>query len=129
LLVSELNGSSEEIGKYYEESMKIYSDRAEPYYYWGLYCNQHRNFEKSYTLFKKAILISYKDAIIKYPETHYNVYGKYLYDELSVACYWLTKYDEAKNLLEKIINDPDFANSRERLQKNLVFTLKELQSN
>lgn len=128
LLTSDLLNSSDEIPKYYEEALKIYSDRAETYYYWAMYCNKIKNFEKSYDLLKKASLLSYDESNKKYPGTQITAYGKYLLDELSVSCYWLKKYEEGKELLEKIIDDPDFSSSRERLLKNLEFTNKCLEN-
>lgn len=127
LLVSELDASSNEIEMYYNKALKIYSDRGEPYYYWSIYCNKTHNFEKSYELLHKALLLSYDDANVKYPGTQTSAYGKYLYDNLSVACYWLGKYDQSKLLLETIIDDPDFVNDKERLEKNLHFTKNELE--
>ena len=127
LLVSDNGGSKEEIHKYYQEALNIFSDRAEPYYYWSMYCNKIENFETSYNLLKKASLITYEEAKNKYPGTQRSAYDKFLYDELSVACYWLKKYDEAKELIVQIIDDPDFSVSRERLLKNLDFINQGLQ--
>lgn len=119
LLVSETNGSIDDVYGYYEKALDIFSDRAEPYFYWSIYCNKIHHFEKSYDLLNKALLLSYDEAKIKYPGTQFTAYGKYLYDELSVSCYWLKNYDEGKILLEKIIDDPNFSNIRERLKQNL----------
>jgi|688.fasta_scaffold512683_2 tetratricopeptide (TPR) repeat protein len=126
LLLSETDGTINEISNYYEEALKISSDRAEPYYYYSIYCNKIGNFEKSYNLLKDALSLSYDDANVKYPGTQFTAYGKYLYDELAVSCYWLKKFTEAKLLLEKIIDDHDFIESRERLMENLELTKKEL---
>lgn len=122
LLISESNGSSDDIFSYYNKAISVYSDRAEPYYYWGLYCNKIGNFEKAYDLFKSVFILSYDDAKIKYPDTQFTAYGKHILDELAVACYWLKKYDEAQLILENIINDPDFTDHKERLESNLKFT-------
>lgn len=119
LLVSDTNGPSNVVGEYYEKALSIFSDRAEPYFYWSIYCNKIQNFEKSYILLKQVLLLSYDEAKIKYPGTQFTAYGKYIYDELAVSCYWLKKYDEAKILLEQIIDDPDFANNKERIKQNL----------
>jgi len=59
---------------------------------------------------------------INIQEHNIHAYGKYLYDNLSVACYWLKKYDEATKLLESIIDDPEFSEHKERLERNLVFS-------
>jgi len=125
LLVSATNHpSGEEISVYYQEALSIFPDRAEPYYYWGILCNKIGNFEKSYELLKKALLLSYEEAKVKYPGTQFLAYGKYLLDELAVSCYWLKKYEEAKTILESIVDDPDFIilTGRERLEKNLKYT-------
>jgi len=122
LLTTDLNGDSNEIYHYYEEAIKIYSDRSEPYYYWGIYCNKIEVFDKAYDLLKKSLSLSYDEVKLKYPKTQLSAYGKYLYDELSTTCFWLKKYEEANELLEKIINDPDFSEHKERLETNLEFT-------
>ena len=119
LLVSETNGSSDEVGNYYKEALNICPDRAEPYFYWSIYSNKIHNFEKSYDLLNKALFLSYDEAKIKYPGTQFSAYGKHLYDELAVSCYWLKKYDEGKMLLEKIIDDPDFSHIKQRIKQNL----------
>lgn len=122
LLLTETNASYIDIEKYYKNAINIFSDRAEPYYYWAIYCNKQKMFEKSYELLKVALSFKYEDTIIKYPDTQRTAYDKYLYDEIAVSCYWLKKYNEAKIFLEKIIDDPDFSTSRERLLKNLKFS-------
>jgi tetratricopeptide (TPR) repeat protein len=127
LLLSETEGQSDEIYKYFDEALLICPDRTEPYYYSSIYSNKIRNFEKSYDLLHKALLISYDVANSKYPGTQFTSYGKYLYDELAVACYWLKKYEESKILLEKIINDPDFSKVNERIKTNLEFTIKAME--
>jgi len=119
LLLSDTNGTSDEIGNYYKEALNIFSDRAEPYFYWSIYSNRKHHFEKSYELLNKALLLSYDEAKIKYPGTQFSAYGKYLYNELYISCYSLKKYNEAKILLEKIIDDPDFSHSKERFKQNL----------
>ena len=127
LLLADTNGSYEEIEKYYKKAINIFSDRSEPYYYWAIYCNKQKKFEKAYELLTIALSLKYEDAIIKYPETQRYAYDKYLFDELAVSCFWLKKYNESKSFLEKIIDEPDFSSSRERLLKNLKFTNEELE--
>lgn len=126
LLVTELDGSIDIVEHHYEDALKIYPDRAEPYYYLSIYCQKRSNYEKSYELLKKALLLSYEEVINKYSKVQKNAYGKYLYDNLSVACYWLKRHDEAIHLIETIIDDPDFSNHKERLQKNLDLSKIEL---
>lgn len=126
LLVSQTNNNKEFVYDCYEKARHIYPDRTEPYYYCSIYCNKQKDYEKAYELLTNALLIQYDDAKLKYSETLVTSYGKYLYDELAVACYWLKKYDQAKILLEKIIDDKDFVQHKERLIRNLEFTMKEL---
>ena len=126
LVASELDYSYDEIVNYYEEALLIFSNRAEPYYYLSLYCNKIKKFEKSYELLHKALLLSYDEARQKYPDTQNTAYGKYLYDSLSVACYWLNKYEESIKLIQTIINDPFFNNCKERLTANLELSKSKL---
>ena len=50
-------------------------------------------------------------------------YGKYVLDELSVACYWTNKFSEAKRYLLEIIDDEDFKIHKDRLDKNMKYLL------
>lgn len=120
LLVSKIEKDNiNDVFKYYEEASNIFPDRTEPYYYLSIYCNKIGQFEKAYNLIKKALTFNYNTSKHTYPNTQFTAYGKYLYDELSVSCYFLHKYDECKILLEQIINDSDFAHSKTRLTNNL----------
>jgi len=128
LLLSDTDISRNEIYKYYDEALEICPDRAEPYYYCSIYCNKIKDFEKSYDLLKKALELSFEDANKKYPGTQFTAYGKHLYYELAVACYWLKKFEEAKVLLNVIVDDPDFNEHNVRIKKNLELTVKELEN-
>lgn len=126
---TELNNTLGIISDYYIKAIQIYDDRAEPYYYWALICNKLKQYETAYTLLQKALTLSYEEAVIKYPTTQFTAYGKFLYDALSVSCYWLKKYEQSKQLLEEIINDSDYNFDRERLSNNLRATIEELNKN
>lgn len=126
---TELKNSLNIISNYYMKAINIYGDRAEPYYYWALLCNKLNQFETAYTLLQKALTLSYDEAVIKYPTTQITAYGKFLYDALSVSCYWLKKYEQSKQLLEEIIDDNKYNFDRERLEKNLKATIEELNKN
>lgn len=127
LIHTQQHGSFEVISEYYNKAIKTCPDRSEPYYYLSLYCNQHKYYDKSYDLLTYAIKnISYENALSKYKNIQNNSYGKFLYDELSVACYWLGKYEESIKYIEYIIDDPDFSDVKERLNNNLEFAKKEL---
>ena len=53
-------------------------------------------------------------------------YGKYVNDELAVACYWTKRYQDGIVLIQEIVDDPDFANKKDRLLKNLEFCRSKL---
>jgi Rps23 Pro-64 3,4-dihydroxylase Tpa1-like proline 4-hydroxylase/glycosyltransferase involved in cell wall biosynthesis len=117
-----LNGDFNEIKKEMDTAIGIFSDRAEPYYHFGLYCNQIGNFELGYQYLIKAKNISIDAVKLKYilfiSDT---CYGKFINDELSVSCYWTGRYDEGLKYLNEIINDPDFSHHKERLDQNSKF--------
>ena len=76
--------------------------------------------EKAYELFKQALSKNFNEIKTKYtlfirPKN----YGKYIYDELSVACYWTGRYDEGLKYLEIILVDPEFEQHKERFNDNL----------
>ena len=119
LLNIEINSSFEIISSFFNKSIEVCPDRAEPYYYFALYCNQNKQFDTSYQLLHKALLLSYDNANIKYTNVQKNAYGKFLYDELSVACYWINKFKEGLGYIEEIIDDPVFNDKYSRLNDNL----------
>jgi len=126
ITATELNHHSDEIATYYNKLISIFPDRAEPYYYWAIYCNKTKQFQKALELLLSASQLKYDESKIKYPETNYRSYGKFLYDEMSVAYYWLGKYNKSKELIEKIINDNDFVNERDRIKRNLDYCNEKL---
>jgi tetratricopeptide (TPR) repeat protein len=125
LLACETNSSYESVSNYYDKATQVCPDRAEPYYYFAIYCNKTQQYEKSYELLQTALKMRYEDVKDKYENVQISAYGKYLYDELSVTCYWLQKYEESKSYLEKIINDNDFTELKPRLTSNLEQIEKE----
>ena len=126
LLTAETNGNFDNVSKYYNKAIHLCPDRAEPYYYFAIYCNKNRHYEKAYELLIKALEMTYEDVKHKYNNVQTNAYGKHLYDELSVTCYWLQKYEESKTYLLKIINDDDFIDLKPRLSENLEQIEKEM---
>ena len=129
LMYTETNGSFHNISVYYKKAMEKFPDRAEPYFYLSLYCNKHKYIDNVYELLTKALNISYDDAKRNYKMVQRTAYGKFLYDELSVTCYLLKNFEEAKCYVEIIIDDPDFLHCKERLNKNLEFINMELKTN
>lgn len=108
--------------KMYQNAIDLFSDRAEPYLELGTYYNQNRLFKDAYNLLSEAKKITYDKIKNKYLLfVNEKSYGKYINDELSVSCYWIGKYEYSKNLIEEIIDDKDFLECRERLEKNLYY--------
>lgn len=119
LLHADINSSSDIIASFYNKAIECCPDRAEPYYYYALQCNKNKQFNKSYELLKNAITLPYYNATKKYQNVQKGAYGKFLYDELSVACYWTQHFKEGIEYIEQIINDPDFQVHYTRINKNL----------
>jgi tetratricopeptide (TPR) repeat protein len=127
LIHTYLNNSYEIILDCYENAMHICKERSEPYFYLGLYCNQRKKYDKAYELLTYAISnLSYNNVINKYENVQYNAYGKFLYDELAVSCYWLGKYEESIKYIKLIIDDPDFESSKDRLISNMNFAINKM---
>jgi Rps23 Pro-64 3,4-dihydroxylase Tpa1-like proline 4-hydroxylase/glycosyltransferase involved in cell wall biosynthesis len=122
-----LEGNFDEIKMEMDRAITIFPDRSEPYYYFGVYCNQLGNFEMGYQYLKKAHKISLTDVQSKYILfVMNNCYGKFINDELSVSCYWTGRYDEGLKYLNEIINDPTFDEHKNRLTDNYNFFMEKL---
>ena len=119
-MLTHLKKPYEEIAKYINAATKIFPDRAEPYYILGKHCNYIDRQEEAYQLLKKAYSIDFEKVKNKYMlfvlKTNY---GKYILDELSVACFWTNRLHEGKKYLLQIIDDTDFSGHKDRLDKNL----------
>ena len=119
IILIRLKKDFNEITKYFNESIKIFDDRAEPYYLFGKYCNDIGKNEEAYNLLTLAKEKNYDEINKKYSLfVRKNCYDKFVYDELSVACYWTERYKEGYNLLLSIINDDIFKEHHERFKQN-----------
>ena len=105
-----------------KKAIDIYPDRAEPYFILGNYFNNKKQSEKAYQYLKQAQSKDVELVKQKYLLfiNEFN-YGKYVNDELSVACYWTDRYDEGIKLIEEIIDDPKHNHDKKRLLDNLNF--------
>jgi tetratricopeptide (TPR) repeat protein len=106
------------IEKMYLSAIELINDSAEAYYHLGILYNQTNNQEYSYKFLLKAKDIKFEDSAKKYILfLDSRCYGKYILDELSVACYWTNKIQEGIEYLSQIIDDPDL--DQNRLQDNM----------
>lgn len=117
-----LGNPLDEIDTEMNAAINIFPDRAEPYFHLGKHMNHMGQHAAAYDYLKKAKSMSLEDVNKKYvlfvTET---CYGKFVNDELSVSCYWLSLKDEGLKLLRPLIDDPDHEWCRERLLKNLNY--------
>ena len=103
-----------------EKAIKIYSDRAEPYFFLGEYLSQVNLHELSYKYLKKAQNCSLEVAQQKYTLfVNVQTYNKNINDWLSVACYWTNRVEEGKRLVEEVLGDETFKNSFDHFNRNL----------
>lgn len=112
------------IKNHIQKAIDIFPDRAEPYFILGKYYNDKSNTELGYMYLKEAKSKDF-DLISKKYVLFLNKmnYGKYVNDELSVACYWTDKGKEGFDLLNEIIDDPDLEFIKDRLLKNKEYFL------
>jgi len=116
----QLQRSYTDIKKHIDIAIKIFPDRAEPYFILGKHCNYIDKQEEAYNLLIKALSCSYTKSNNKYLLfVRKYTYGKYVLDELSLSCFWTGRFKEGKSYLLQIINDPDFAVHKKRFDKNL----------
>ena len=121
LLTPQINKNFELIRDYYTSAFTLCPDRAEPYYYFSIYCNLIKKYDVTYDILKTAINISYDKSQKKYKTVQYTAYGKYLYFELGIACCELKKYDEGLEFLNIIKIHPEFSFMREIIKEKIDF--------
>lgn len=107
----------EEINK----AIRLFVDRAEPYFIIADYYFYKKDYEKAYEYYKKCKGCDYNKSKEKYLLfiNFYN-YGKHINDCMAVACCYSDRAVEACKLVEEIIDDDDFKDHKDRLTKNLI---------
>jgi glycosyltransferase involved in cell wall biosynthesis len=123
-----LGHGKDEVIRQMDEAIKIFSDRAEPYYALGYYLNQVEDHETAYQYLSKGIKCSLENAKSKYVlfiEDY--CYGTGMNDQLSIACLGTGRVEQGIALINEIIDDPVFIDDKPRLTENLK-RLKELQA-
>lgn len=95
--------------------------RSEPLYNLAHYYRMNNNFPLAYLVAKKGITIPPSNDVL-FVEKWIDDYGMLI--ELSVAAYYLGKFDVAKEASEKILARPNIPQDiRELAQRNLQFTV------
>jgi hypothetical protein len=114
-----LNMDENKIKLQFEKAINIFPDRAEPHFILGKYFNHKSNTQVGYHYLNEAKKKNLFEVSNKYT-LFVNIfnYGKYVNDELSVACYWTDRLKEGYELLNEIIDDEDFKQHKSRLLQN-----------
>jgi glycosyltransferase involved in cell wall biosynthesis len=119
LCMMKLNCDLTEVERAMSAAIKLCSDRAEPNFHIGKYCNQIGEYEKGYSYLKTAKSKNIEDIKKKYILfIQENMYGDYNNDELSVSCFWTKSFEDGYQHLLEILNDPRFESQKERLLTN-----------
>lgn len=114
-----LDFPTEKIKYHLEKAIELFPDRAEPNYILGKYYNSKSICDLGYGYLRAAYEKNIDEVSKKYVLfVNKYMYGKHLCDELSVACFWTNRGQEGYDFLMKIIDDPDFEHTRERLLQN-----------
>jgi len=115
-----LKESPDKVISEYMSAINIFPDRAEAHYRLGQYCNTVNHFQMAYDQLDKAYKCDLEKVKSKYILfIDKRCYGKFVKDELSVACYWLERYNEGLKLVNEIVDDPDFELEKPRLLENI----------
>lgn len=103
-------------------AIKIFNDRAEPYFILANYYFNRKNYSTAYELFYRAKQCNYSNVKRKYILfVNKHNYGKYLNDHMSVCCSYINKKQEGRKLIEEIIDDDEFKDHKERFIENLKY--------
>lgn len=114
-----LDFPEEKIKHHIEQAIALFPDRAEPNYILGKYYNGKSRCDLGYGYLRAAYEKNFQEVSNKYVLfVNKYMYGKHVYDELSVACYWTNRGQEGYDLLKQILDDPEFEWTRERLVQN-----------
>jgi glycosyltransferase involved in cell wall biosynthesis len=115
-----MNATKEEVIKQMDRAIAIFSDRAEPYHHIGKYLNHIGQHELAYQYLIKGKQCSLDVAKSKYVLFIKDVcYGLGLNDELAVACSYTNRLAEGISYLTEIINLPEYAEHKPRLERNI----------
>lgn len=112
----------------YKKASQIYPDRAEPYYYFGLYCNKINKMEDAYISLINAKNINFTNISHIYPTAQYSAYDLHVNEELIYSCFHLKKYEVCIQYIYEIINNPSFNNIKSKLN-NYLLLIQDIKDN
>ena len=102
-----------------KKAINIFPDRAEPYYHIGIFCNKVGRYQEGYDFLKTALSCDINKVKQKYLLfVDERAYGKNIYDDLSVSCYWTERYEEGLKYLDEIIESGNYSHDLDRLLQN-----------
>jgi len=96
----------DEIKENYSMASNIFPERAEPFYYFGLYCKQFQDhLDDAYNAFKEAKNRSWQPAINKHPTIQKNAYGSSVLKDLINCC---SNKEEQEKYIFELLSNPDY---------------------
>ena len=117
-----LNMSMYDIESSYLKAYYSNINRAEPLFYLSRYFRLHNNINKAYCYSKEGLKINKpKEGLF----IENDCYEWKLYDELSIAAYYLNHKDEGKTACEKILRLDIPVNEKLRVLKNYSFYINQ----
>lgn len=112
----------------YEKASQIYSDRAEPYFYFGIYCNKINKLEDAFLSLINAKNRDFTKISYIYPTAQKSAYGLYVNEELIYTCFHLKIYEDCIKYIYEIINNQDFNNINSKLN-NYLLAIQDIKDN
>jgi tetratricopeptide (TPR) repeat protein len=105
------SGNVELIKNYYEKAKLKCPERAEPDYYFALYClnagkiDNNALYDEAIFALEQALTKNYDLAKASYPTTQRDAYDIYLYPLLINTCFYANKVKEAKTYVRKVLTE------------------------
>jgi len=97
--------------------------RAEPLRALAAYFRQSSDWAQAELFARAAVAIPRPNDLLFVEDS---VYSWHALDELAIACYWLGKRDEAREINQRLLTEgAQVVDERERVQKNLAFSMEQ----
>ena len=96
---------------------------AEPLYQLAVYCRNKNWYAQGYMFSKTGSHIPYPTDLLFVEK---DIYEWRILDELAIAAYWTERYQESKELCERLLAMALSTVDAERIEKNLQFAIQKL---